>query len=120
MRWQNRSRWIAVPLTLIILVVLLFPFFVMISTMLKTGKDVYSVPPMWIPTHIQWSNFVDVWIQADLARYFIASIIVALGATVLNTLLSVPAAYAVARLRFPGRKFAMYLRLMIECSPRSS
>ncbi|HET6449997.1 MAG TPA: carbohydrate ABC transporter permease, partial [Spirochaetia bacterium] len=73
-----------------------------------------SSPPMWIPTHIEWANFRDVWIQADLARYFIASIIVALGATVLNTLLCVPAAYAVARLRFPGRKFAMYLLLMIE------
>ncbi len=114
MRWQNRARWIAVPLTLIILVILLFPFFVMISTMLKTGKDVYSAPPMWIPSRIQWSNFIDVWTQADLARYFLASLIVALGATALNTLLSVPAAYAVARLRFPGRKFAMYLLLMIE------
>jgi multiple sugar transport system permease protein len=114
MRWQNRSRWIAVPLTLILLLILLFPFFVMISTMIKSGKDVYAVPPMWIPTHVEWSNFVNAWIQADLARYFRASLIIALGATALNTLLSVPAAYAVARLRFPGRKFAMYLLLMIE------
>ena len=54
------------------------------------------------------------WTQYDLASYFLASLIIALGATVLNTLLCVPAAYAVARLRFPGRKFAMYLLLMIE------
>ncbi|MGA2614468.1 MAG: carbohydrate ABC transporter permease [Spirochaetia bacterium] len=114
MRWQTRSRWIAVPLTLLILVILLFPFFVMISTMLKSGRDVYTVPPMWIPTHIEWSNFVNVWTQYDLVRYFRASLIIGLGATALNTLLSVPAAYAVARLRFPGRKFAMYLLLMIE------
>ncbi len=114
MRWQNRSRWIAVPLTVILLVVLLFPFFVMLSTMIKSGKDVYAVPPMWIPTHIEWSNFVDVWTQYDLATSFRASIIISLGATALNTLLCVPAAYAVARLRFPGRKFALYLLLMIE------
>jgi multiple sugar transport system permease protein len=114
MRGQNRARWIAVPLTLLLLVILLFPFFVMLSTMIKSGKDVYAVPPMWIPSHIEWSNFVDVWTQYDLARYFRASLIIALGATALNTLLSVPAAYAVARLRFPGRKFAMYLLLMIE------
>ena len=114
MRWQNRSRWIAVPLTLILLLILLFPFFVMISTMIKSGKDVYSVPPMWIPTHVEWGNFVNVWTQYDLAHSFLASLIIALGATALNTLLCVPAAYAVARLRFPGRKFAMYLLLMIE------
>jgi multiple sugar transport system permease protein len=114
MRWQNRARWFVVPLTLIILVILLFPFFVMISTMIKGGPDVYSAPPMWIPRHVEWSNFVTVWTQYDLAHFFVASIIIALGATALNTLLSVPAAYAVARLRFPGRKFAMYLLLMIE------
>ncbi|MGO9308115.1 MAG: carbohydrate ABC transporter permease [Spirochaetia bacterium] len=114
MRWQNRGRWFAVPLTIIILLILLFPFFVMIATMIKSGPDVYVDPPKWIPSHVEWSNFVTVWTQYDLASYFLASLIIALGATVLNTLLSVPAAYAVARLRFPGRKFAMYLLLMIE------
>jgi multiple sugar transport system permease protein len=114
MKWQNRSRWFVVPITVIILLILLFPFFVMISTMLKSGKDVYSTPPFWIPTHIEWQNFVAVWTQYDLSSYFIASIIIALGATVLNTILCVPAAYAIARLRFVGRKVAMYLLLMIE------
>jgi len=114
MRWENRSRWIVIPLTFILLLILLFPFFVMLSTMIKAGSEVYSVPPKWIPSHVEWSNFATVWVQYDLARYFIASLVIALGATVLNTLLCVPAAYAVARLRFPGRKFAMYLLLMIE------
>ncbi len=114
MRWQNRVRWLAIPLTIVILLVLLFPFLVMISTMLKSGPDVYKSPPIWLPTHVEWSNFVAVWTQYDLASYFLASLIIALGATVLNTLLCVPAAYAIARLRFVGRKVAMYLLLMIE------
>ena len=114
MKWQKRSRWFVIPLTIIFLLVLLFPFFVMVSTMLKSGKDVYTSPPIWIPTHIEWQNFIAVWTQYDLASYFVASIIIALGATVLNTLLCVPAAYAIARLRFVGRRVAMYLLLMIE------
>ena len=114
MKWENRSRFVVIPLTIIILLILLFPFFVMVSTMLKSGQDVYSSPPFWIPTHIEWSNFVTVWTQYQLANYFVASVIIAVGATVLNTLLCVPAAYAVARLRFVGRKFALYLLLMIE------
>lgn len=114
MKWQNRSRWLVVPLTIIILLFLLFPFFVMISTMLKSGKDVYATPPIWLPTHIEWSNFIAVWTQYDLASYFLASVIIAFGATILNILLCVPAAYAIARLRFVGRKAAMYLLLMIE------
>jgi multiple sugar transport system permease protein len=114
MKWQKRSRWFVIPLTILFLFVLLFPFFVMVSTMLKSGKDVYSTPPFWIPTHIEWQNFIAVWTQYDLASYFVASIIIALGATVLNTVLCVPAAYAIARLRFVGRRVAMYLLLMIE------
>ncbi|MCX7038224.1 MAG: carbohydrate ABC transporter permease [Spirochaetes bacterium] len=114
MKWQNRARIVVVPLTILILLFLLFPFFVMVSTMLKTGKDVYTSPPFWIPTRVEWSNFITVWTQYDLANYFLASIIIAFGATALNTLLCVPAAYAVARLRFPGRKAALYLLLMIE------
>jgi multiple sugar transport system permease protein len=114
MKWQNRAKIVSVPLTILILLFLLFPFFVMISTMLKSGKDVYTSPPFWIPTHIEWPNFVTVWTQYDLASYFLASLIIAIGATALNTFLCVPAAYAVARLNFVGRRVAMYLLLMIE------
>jgi multiple sugar transport system permease protein len=114
MKWHHRSRWIVIPFTIIILFIMLFPFFVMVSTMLKSGKDVYTAPPFWIPTHIEWQNFIAVWTQYDLSSYFLASLIIALGATVLNTILCVPAAYAIARLRFVGRKVAMYLLLMIE------
>jgi multiple sugar transport system permease protein len=114
MRWQNRARYYVVPLTIIILLFLLFPFFVMISTMLKSGKDVYTSPPMWIPTHVEWQNFVLVWTQYDLGGYFRSSIIIAFGATALNTLLCIPAAYAVARLNFVGRKVALFVLLMIE------
>jgi len=114
MKWQRRGKLISIPLTIILLVFMLFPFFVMISTMLKSGKDVYSSPPFWIPTHVEWSNFVTVWTQYDLASYFSVSIVIALGAMALNALLCVPAAYAVARLEFPGRKLALYMLLMIE------
>ena len=114
MKWQNRSRFYVVPLTVVILLFLLFPFFVMISTMLKSGQDVYTSPPFWIPTHIQWDNFVLVWTQYDLGGYFLSSIIIAFGAMALNTLLCVPAAYAVARLNFVGRKVALFVLLMIE------
>jgi multiple sugar transport system permease protein len=114
MKWQNRSRFYVVPLTIVILLFLLFPFFVMVSTMIKSGKDVYTSPPMWIPTHVEWQNFVKVWTQYDLGGYFLASIIIAFGATALNTLLCVPAAYAVARLNFVGRKVALFVLLMIE------
>ena len=114
MKWRNRGKIPAVLLTIVLLLFLLFPFFAMISTMLKSSTEVYSSPPTWIPKKIHLANFITVWTEFELFIYFKSSIIIAVGATILNTLLTIPAAYAVARLRFVGRAFILYLFLVIQ------
>ncbi len=114
MKWRNRSKPFVIIITILLLLFILFPFFVMISTMLKSGEGVYTAPPNWIPKKIMFSNFITVWTEYDLLGYFESSLIIAIGATILNTLLSVPAAYAVARLKFPGRKTILYMFLVIQ------
>ncbi len=114
MNWRNRGKPLVIVLTILLLLLILFPFFVMLSTMLKSGKEVYTAPPFWIPHRFMFSNFITVWREYDLFGYFVSSFIIAIGATVFNTLLSVPAAYAVSRLRFPGRKVILYMFLVIQ------
>jgi len=112
-RGQLRLTLVTVLLA-VLLLFMLFPFMVMISTMLKPGNEVYSASPHWIPHKVRLQNFVDVWVKYNLLRYFQNSLIIAMGTTLLNMVLSVPAAYAVARLRFRGRKFVLYLYLVIQ------
>jgi multiple sugar transport system permease protein len=114
MKWRNRGKIPAIIFTVVLLLLLLFPFFVMISTMLKSSQEVYDTPPTWIPQEFHFENFITVWSEFELYIFFKSSIIIALGATILNTLLTVPAAYAVARLRFIGRKLILYLFLVIQ------
>ena len=114
MKWRNRGKPLAVVLTVILLAVLLFPFFVMLSTMLKSSEEVYSNPPTWIPKSWKFSNLVRLWSEFDFAVYFKSSLIISVGSMLLNTLLTVPAAYAVARLRFVGRGLILYLFLVIQ------
>jgi multiple sugar transport system permease protein len=114
MKWRNRGKLPAVVITIVLLLFLLFPFFVMISTMLKSSTEVYSSPPTWMPKQFHFSNFITVWSEFELFIFFRSSIIIAVGATIFNTMLTVPAAYAVARLRFVGRKFILYLFLVIQ------
>jgi multiple sugar transport system permease protein len=97
-----------------ILLILLFPFFVMISTALKSVDEVYTSPPYWIPRHIRLQNFKEIWDKYPLLHYFINSFLIASGSTLLNTLLSIPAAYAISRLRFTGRRFLLYLFLVVQ------
>ncbi len=114
MKWRNRGKPFAIVVTILLLLFILFPFFVMLSTMLKSGQDVYTSPPFWFPKKVMWTNFIKVWTEYDLLGYFNSSLIIAIGATIFNTLLSVPAAYAVSRLRFPGRKTILYMFLVIQ------
>lgn len=98
----------------IILVVLLFPFAIMVSTSLKSLEEIYSGKPHWIPEAWLFSNFIEVWNQVPLADYFLNSLFISAGSTFLTVLLSIPAAYAVSRLRFAGRKTMLYLLLMVQ------
>jgi multiple sugar transport system permease protein len=86
----------------------------MISTMLKSGSEVYVSPPYWIPKKIILTNFITMWTQHPMAQYFRNSLIIAAGTTLLTTILCVPAAYAVSRFRFLGQKFLLYLYLVVQ------
>ena len=114
MRSDRRAKTIAVALTIVLLVILLFPFLVMVSTMLRSSDEVYVTPPRWIPERVVFTNFIEVWDQYDLFVYFKSSFIIAAGATLLNTCLTVPAAYALSRLRFAGRGVILFLFLVVQ------
>jgi len=108
------SKAVIIFITTVLILLLLFPFFVMVSTMLKSSKEVYSSPPYWIPKRLALSNFITVWTQYPFATYFFNSFIIAAGTTVLTTIFSVPAAYATSRFRFMGKKFLLYMFLVIQ------
>lgn len=112
--WRTRGRPAALLVTGIMLVVMLFPFVIMMTTMIRDGSEIYLRPPRWFPEAPTLANLTAVWAEYNLFTYFQSSFIVAVGTTLLNIVLSIPAAYAVARLRFPGRSFSLYLFLAIQ------
>lgn len=98
----------------VILGVSLFPFFVTLTTSLKDVSEVYTSPPTWLPKDPILRNYSEVFQRYPMAHYFLNSFIIATGAALLNILVSVPAGYATARLRFKGKEFLMYLLLMVQ------
>jgi ABC-type glycerol-3-phosphate transport system permease component len=79
------------------------PFFWMLSTSLKSDRQIFAWPPVWIPNPIVWGNYPAVFDYAPLHKYFLNTMVIAtaqvFGAIVTCSL----AAYAFARLRAPGR-----------------
>lgn len=89
----------------------LFPFLWMISTSLKSDTQVLIYPPLWVPSPPIWSNYAEVLKLLPFGRFLMNTIIVSVSVTILELITSSFAAYAFARLRFPGRDklFLLYL-----------
>lgn len=119
MRTSRHAKTVFLAGMIPVLVIVLFPFAVMITTALKTPAAISAPsgpdqPYHFIPAEPQPSNFVEVFRAMPLARYFGNSLIIGLGATLLNLLCAIPAAYALARLVFPGKKAVLFLVLTTQ------
>jgi len=95
--WTRR-----IVLTLLLIFVLV-PVYVMISSSLKSLQDVQG-SFKWIPHSLTFKPYIDIWKTIPLAHYFVNSVIVCVSATVFSVVLAIFAAYVVSRYRFMGRK----------------
>lgn len=102
MKKLRRSFWCWLALAPLVILVI-FPFAVMISTALKPIDEVLAWPPRWLPTRIAWSNFADMWAAADFGTALFNSVFISVMATLLAIAVAVPAAYAMSRLVLPAR-----------------
>ena len=87
------------------------PFIWMISTSLKDPNQVFTMPPQWIPRPAHWENYVEIFRLMDFGRYWLNTIIVTVGRMLGQFIFCTLAAYAFARLNFPGRDFLFFLLL---------
>ena len=92
-------------------VIVLFPFYWMIISSLKS-LDEYrlNVPTFW-PKRILLSNYLDAFTTASLGRLFYNTLIVGVVSTILSLIITVLSAFAFARLEFKGRE-TMFARML--------
>ncbi|MCI9442064.1 MAG: carbohydrate ABC transporter permease [Ruminococcus sp.] len=88
---------------IIVCVVTLYPYFAMVCTALKSRAEIFSMNGTILPIHALWSNFIDIWSRAPMANYMLNSLLIAGGSTVIAMLCGIPAAYALARMKFKGQ-----------------
>src|SRR5690606_19996053 len=81
----------------------LFPFYWMVSTSLKTQIVALQTPPAWI-FDVTLSNYSEVLFQDAVGKSLVNSFIIAVTTTVIAIALGTPAAFALARFEFRGKK----------------
>ena len=95
-------------------ITMLIPFLWMVSSSLKSMDELFAVPPVWIPAHIAWENYVYMFEQAPWITYFVNTAVITV-CTILGQLVTCSmAAYAFARLKFKRDAiFIIYLGTMM-------
>ncbi|MCI8597200.1 MAG: carbohydrate ABC transporter permease [Lachnospiraceae bacterium] len=93
---------------------ILYPYIVMFLNSLKDQQTIYKIPGTILPIEWHWENFINVWKDIPLLTYFKNSAIIAVFGTLLCIVCAIPAAYAFARMRFPGKRFLMALLMMTQ------
>lgn len=92
-----------------------FPYALMFITSLKTRLEVTDIPPVYFPESPRWANYLDVWSSSvNPASSLLATTVIAVGATLLVLVVATPAAYYIARFRFPGRMVFLLLVLVTQ------
>ena len=87
----------------IMALIVVFPFYWMIISSLKSTVE-YRLPvPTLFPQKIMWGNYVEAFSAANLGRLFINTVIVGVVSTLLSLVITVLSAFAFARLEFKGK-----------------
>ena len=118
MKKENRSKLISFLLGGLVFLIFIFPLYWMIVTALKTQVEIFSIPtPLW-PKNLTFEAFAkQLSTSGDTLRGFKNSLIISCGATVIATVLSIPAAYGLARFRFGARRGLVLFFLITQMLP---
>ncbi|MFC6081742.1 carbohydrate ABC transporter permease [Sphaerisporangium aureirubrum] len=109
----GRSRRLGKHVLLIAFgVAMLYPLLWMVSSSVKPTELIFRDPSIW-PTELDLRNYVDGWtaLRHPFHFYLFNSAVIAVAAVIGNLLSCSLAAYAFARLEFPGRKLFFALML---------
>ena len=83
--------------------IVLFPFYWMVISSLKSFDEYReSVPTFW-PRHIQFGNYAEAFSTANLGSLFINTAYIGIVSTILSLVITVLSAFAFARLEFKGK-----------------
>lgn len=111
-----RNYWIHIVL-LIVTVLMIGPFVWMFLTSIKTYEETIRVPIIWFPEQIQWVNYQIVNEKFPFLVLYLNTILVVVATVIAQLAMASLAAYAFARLNFPGKNVLFLFMLSLLMVP---
>src|SRR5262245_6208412 len=119
----QRTRRVPVRQVLTYLILLfgaavsLFPFYWLVGGSLKTPRELLRMPPSLLPSDLTLNAYHYVWETMNVPRAFANSTLVSTSEVALNVCFSALVAYALAKMRIPGKRYLMWLVLALMMIP---
>ena len=109
-RWKDKIRsqftfWLGVALLTIMALLTLGPLLWALTTSLRKPSESYNLPPQWLPLNPDFSNYSAVFNAIPYVTYLFNSAFIAISIVIGQLFTATLAAYAFARLSFPGKNF---------------
>ena len=96
---------------------MIVPFYWSVGTSLKLERYVFASPPQWWPSPATILSYINILTRIPFLRYFTNSVIVAVVTTFGHIFFDTLAAYAFAKLKFPGRDKIFFVFLLVLMVP---
>jgi multiple sugar transport system permease protein len=114
------SRALYQLLVLISVGIVLMPLLWIVLSSVKPYADIFAVPPRFFPSRLTFENFTQALGAANFQRYFVNSFVYAGGSAVIDVVLGAPAAYALSKFRFVGRRALLLFVLGTQFFPAAT
>ena len=98
-------------------IIMVFPFYWMITGAFKTGEEIIAFPPLWLPSHFSLDNFIEAFNKAPFLRYFMNSVIAMVGSVSICTVTTILGAFAFSKLKIPFKNVLLGFLLGLMMVP---
>ncbi|MCS7257423.1 MAG: carbohydrate ABC transporter permease [Thermomicrobium sp.] len=120
LRWRRVfTRLVLAALVWLVVAVMGLPLYWVATGALKTNREIYTFPPVWIPRDPQWSNFVAAWEAVPFGRFFLNSIVTTIGAVTIELIFALLSAYALVFLKARGKGFVFAVTVAALLVPQT-
>src|ERR1700712_756947 len=101
--------------SVVIVTVFILPYLIMFFGSLKSQAEITKIPPVYLGSNFLFKNYVTMW-SSDVEPFkeLVATVVISVFATLVVLLAATPAAYYLARFKFPGKLAFLFLVLITQ------
>jgi ABC-type glycerol-3-phosphate transport system permease component len=117
--WSRHSRSVTTYAAFVLFVLFIgFPFYFIVVSSITPRHELFSIPPSYLPSSPTLDNYQRMIDAVPFVKYLRNSFIFAVGSAVVSVLVSAMAAYALARIKFPGSNVVYMLLILSSALPQ--